>query len=78
MKSEKVQLDKDNNPINDLYLAANKLVEMMRSSIKSSGGNPNSQICMPVWIDTDKKMLITIEQGPKTESDYAIFKAQTK
>ena len=79
MKSTKVQhKDKDNNPINVLYLAANQIVGMMRKSVEQAGGNPNAQIRLPVWIDTEPKMLITIEQGPQTEADYAIFKAQNK
>lgn len=76
MKSTKVQLkDKDNNPINILYLSAKQIIEMMQKSLEESGHNPNSQICLPVWIDSEPKMLITIEQGPKTEADYVIFKA---
>lgn len=77
MKSTKVHLkDKDNNPINVLYLSAKQLVDMMRMSLKEAGGNTNAQICLPVWIDTEPKMLITIETGPQTEADYAIFKAK--
>lgn len=77
MKSTKVHLkDKENNPINILYLSAKQIVDMFLKASVSAGGNPNAQVVIPVWIDTDKKMLITIEQGPQTEADYAIFKAK--
>jgi hypothetical protein len=77
MRSTKVTLkDKDNNPINVLYLSAKQLIDMMKQSVSTAGGNPNSQITLPVWIDSEPKMLITIESGPQTEADYAIFKAQ--
>lgn len=79
MKSTKVQLkDKDNNPINILYLSAKQIVDMMKSSLEKTGNNPNAQICLPVWIDSEPKMLITIEVGPATETAYAIFKAGSK
>ena len=79
MKSTKVQLkDKENNPINILYLSAKQIIDMMKSSLEKSGNNPNAQICLPVWIDSEPKMLITIEVGPKTEADYVIFKAGSK
>ena len=77
MKSTKVHLkDKENNPINILYLSAKQIVDMMKSSLEKTGNNPNAQICLPVWIDSEPKMLITIEVGPQTEADYAIFKAK--
>ena len=77
MKSAKVQIkDKDNHPINILMLAAEQIVEMFLKAHKQAGGEPNPQICLPVWIDKEKKMLITIEQGTQTEAQYAIFKAQ--
>lgn len=70
--------DKDNNPINILYLAASQIVDMFQRSIDEAGGDSTKQICMPIWIDQDKKMLITIETGPETESQFAIYKAKTQ
>ena len=78
MKSTKVQLNKDDNPIQTLYVAANNLVKMMEKAAVSVGGDTNVQINLPIWIDAEKKMLITIEQGPQTEANYAIFKAAKK
>ena len=77
MKSTKVHIkDKDNHPINVLYLAAKQIIEMSQSALSKAGGNPDKQICLPIWVDAEKKMLITIEQGPATEAEYAIFKAK--
>lgn len=78
MKSTKVQLNKDANPIQALYVAADNLVKLMEKAAVSAGGNPNAQINLPIWIDAEKKMLITIEQGPQTEANYAIMKAGNK
>ena len=78
MKSTKVQLNKDDNPIQTLYVAANNLVKLMEKAAVSVGGDPITQINLPIWIDAEKKMLITIEQGPQTEANYAIFKAAKK
>jgi len=79
MKFTKVQVkDKDNHPINILMLAAEQIVEMFLKAHKQAGGEPNPQICLPIWIDAEKKMLITIEQGPETEANYAIMKAGKK
>ena len=78
MKSTKVQLNKDDNPIQTLYVAANNLVKLMEKAAVSVGGDPITQINLPIWIDAEKKMLITIEQGPQTEANYAIFKAANK
>ena len=78
MKSTKIQLNKDDNPIQILYEAANNLVKLMEQAATSVGGDTNAQIRLPIWIDAEKKMLITIEQGPETEADYAIFKAGKK
>jgi hypothetical protein len=33
---------------------------------------------LPIWIDGNPAMKITIETGSKTSADYAIFKAQNK
>jgi hypothetical protein len=78
MKSTEVQLNKDDNPIQTLYVAANNLVKLMEKAAVSVGGDPITQINLPIWIDAEKKMLITIEQGPQTEANYAIFKAGKK
>jgi len=78
MKSTKVQLNKDDDPIQTLYVAANNLVKLMEKVAASVGGDTNAQINLPIWIDAEKKMLITIEQGPETEANYAIFKAGKK
>ena len=50
----------------------------MEKAAVSVGGDPITQINLPIWIDAEKKMLITIEQGPQTEANYAIFKAGKK
>jgi hypothetical protein len=38
----------------------------------------NRQIVIPVWVDSDPIIKVTIECGVETTAEYAIFKAQNK
>jgi hypothetical protein len=70
--------DPDHNPIHVLYLAAKTIVEGSRKAFAKAGKDFDaSQVTMPIWMDGNPPMKITIESGPSTTAEYAIFKAQT-
>ena len=69
----------DKNPIHVLYLAAQAIMEVNRKAFKEAGKDmETSQVILPIWIDADPPMKITIEIGLQTAAEFAIFKAQTK
>ena len=69
----------DKNPIHVLYLAAQAIMEVNRKAFKEAGKDMDtSQVIMPIWMDADPPMKITIEVGSQTTAEFAIFKAQTK
>lgn len=71
--------DPERNPIHVLYLAARQIMELNRKAFREVGKDlDSSQIIMPIWMDVDPPMKITIEMGTQTTAEYAIFKAQTK
>lgn len=69
----------DKHPIHVLYLAAQSILEVNRKAFKEAGRDMDaSQVIMPIWMDADPPIKITIEVGTQTTAEYAIFKAQTK
>ena len=69
----------DKNPIHVLYLAAQAILEVNRKAFKDAGKDMDaSQVIMPIWMDANPPLKITIEVGTQTTAEFAIFKAQTK
>lgn len=69
----------DKNPIHVLYLAAKAILDVNRRAFKDAGRDMDaSQVIMPIWMDDNPPIKITIEVGTQTTAEYAIFKAQTK
>jgi len=64
------------HPMHKLYEAASDIVARTVQAYKSAEVPVPNQITLPVWIDGNPVMRITIEVGAKTTADYAIFKAQ--
>lgn len=75
-KSAKVGSD---HPIHLLFLAAESIIGSANEAATMTGAQlRNRQLIIPVWMESDPVIKITIECGPETEAEYAIFKAQTK
>jgi hypothetical protein len=69
----------DKSPIHALYLAAQAILEVNRKAFKQAGRDMDaSQVIMPIWMDADPPIKITIEVGTQTTAEFAIFKAETK
>ena len=69
----------EKHPIHMLYLSAQAIIEGNRKAFAQAGKDlDTNQLIMPVWMDVDPPIKITIEVGPQTTAEYAIFKAQTK
>lgn len=66
------------HPMHKLYEAASDIVSRTMQAYKNAEVPTPHEIAIPVWIDGDPVMKITIETGSKTTTDYAIFKAQHK
>jgi hypothetical protein len=66
------------HPMHKLYDAASDIVGRTMQAHKEAGVPVPESYCLPVWIDADRVMKITIEVGSQTTADYAIFKAQHK
>lgn len=66
------------HPMHKLYEAAFDIVSRTKQAYKESNVPVPESYCLPVWIDGDSVMKITIEMGSQTTADYAIFKAQHK
>lgn len=70
--------DPQRHPIHVLYLAAKQILDIAKSGSKKAGKDmDNKQITMPIWIDDNPPIKITLEIGPETSAEHAIFKAQT-
>ena len=69
------KIDKE-NPIHILYEAAQDIITRTKQAYVSSKVPMPDQVCVPVWIDQEEPIKITIETGVKTQAEYAIFKAQ--
>ena len=64
------------HPMHKLWESASDIVARTISAYKEAKVPVPNQITLPVWVDGDPVMKITIEVGSKTTADYAIFKAQ--
>lgn len=69
----------EKHPIHMLYLAAQAIIEGNRKAFQQAGKDMDAtQVTMPIWMDVDPPIKITIEIGTQTTAEHAIFKAQTK
>jgi len=66
------------HPMHKLYESASEIVSRTEQAYKDAGVSVPESFALPVWIDAEPVMKITIEVGSQTTADYAIFKAQTK
>ena len=68
--------NKEQHPIHRLSVAAAEILDTYEEAHNKVGrGGPNLQINLPIWINVGRKILITLECGPETEAQHAIFKA---
>lgn len=66
------------HPMHKLWEAASDIVSRTVQAYNNAKVPVPHEIAIPVWIDGDPVMKITIEVGSKTTANYAIFKAQNK
>lgn len=66
------------HPMHKLWEAASDIVARTVQAYNSAKVPVPNEIAIPVWVDGDPVMRITIEVGSKTTAEYAIFKAQNK
>lgn len=66
------------HPMHRLYEAASEIVERTVQAYKNAEVPVPDSFSLPVWVDGNPVMKITIEVGSKTTADYALFKAQNK
>lgn len=66
------------HPMHKLWESASDIVARTVQAYENAKVPVPSNIVLPVWIDGDPVMKITIEVGSKTTADYAIFKAQNQ
>jgi hypothetical protein len=66
------------HPMHKLYEAASDIVARTTKAYNEAKVPFPDNITLPIWIDGNPVMKITIETGSKTTADYAIFKAQNK
>ncbi len=66
------------HPMHKLYEAASDIVARTVKAYENAKVAVPDSFSLPVWIDGNPVMKITIEVGSKTTSDYAIFKAKNK
>lgn len=66
------------HPMHKLYEAASDIVARTVKAYENAKVPVPDSFSLPVWIDGNPVMKITIEVGSKTTSDYAIFKAKNK
>ncbi len=79
--SKKTSAKIDNtHPIHLLYIAARDIIQAAHNAGKDVGEDmsKNRQIVIPVWVDSNPVIKVTIECGAETTAEYAIFKAQNK
>ena len=79
MKSTRLQgkVTKD-HPLHKLYEASTDIVKRAKQAYNNSGVPIPESFCLPIWMDSDPVMKITIEVGSQTTAEYAIYKAQNK
>jgi hypothetical protein len=79
MKSSKLKSKvTTDHPMHKLYEAASDIVARTTKAYNEAKVPLPDNITLPIWIDGNPAMKITIETGSKTSADYAIFKAQNK
>ena len=66
------------HPMHKLWESASDIVARTVQAYDNAKVPVPANMTLPVWIDGDPVMRITIEVGPKIAADYAIFKAQNK
>ena len=66
------------HPMHKLYEAASDIVARTVKAYENAKVPVPDSFSLPVWIDGNPVMRITIEVGTKVTSDYAIFKAKNK
>ena len=66
------------HPMHQLYEAASEIIERTAQAYKNAEVPVPDSFSLPVWVDGNPVMKITIEVGSKTTADYALFKAQNK
>lgn len=66
------------HPMHKLYEAASDIVNRTVTAYNNAKVPVPDSFSLPVWIDGNPVMKITIEVGSKVTSDYAIFKAKNK
>lgn len=66
------------HPMHRLYESASEIVSRTKQAYEEAGVPVPESFCLPIWIDADPVIKITIEIGSQTTADYAIFKAQNK
>ena len=78
-KKSSAKIDND-HPVHLLYVAASTIIKAAHSAAKDMGEDMNKgkQLVIPVWVDADPVIKITIECGAETTAEYTIFKAQNK
>ena len=77
MKSVKVKGSvSTEHPMHKLYEAASDIIARTISAYDNAKVPVPDSYSVPIWIDSNPVMKITIEVGAKTTADYAIFKAQ--
>ncbi len=66
------------HPMHKIYEAASDIVSRTVKAYENAKVAVPDSFSLPIWIDGNPVMKITIEVGSKTTSDYAIFKAKNK
>ena len=66
------------HPMHRLYEAASELVERTVQAYKSAEVPVPDSFSLPVWVDGNPVMKITIEVGSKTTAEYELFKEHNK
>lgn len=66
------------HPMHKLWEAASDIVARTVQAYNNAKVPVPHEIAIPVWVDGNPVMRITIEVGSKTTAEYAIFKAQNK
>ena len=66
------------HPMHKIYEAASDIVSRTVKAYENAKVDVPDSFSLPIWIDGNPVMKITIEVGSKTTSDYAIFKAKNK
>lgn len=66
------------HPMHKIYEAASDIVSRTVKAYENAKVAVPDSFSIPIWIDGNPVMKITIEVGSKTTSDYAIFKAKNK